>query len=112
MACTQCPCLSILEDTGMGTCPCHTRGTRLMQRNLILMRDVTQPLDHADEPRGQFIYVQRATDPGATELEAFCTAHRFPPAWVTKMLALGAQAWLLMQDGQAIATGWLVREPF
>jgi GNAT superfamily N-acetyltransferase len=83
-----------------------------MQRNLILMRDVTQPLDNSDELRGGFTHVHRGTDPGASELEAFCTSHRFPPQWVAKMLGLGAQAWLLIQDGQPIATGWLVREPF
>jgi hypothetical protein len=85
-----------------------------VRRNLIFTRDLTTPLPGIAWPEGLTIQTLAAPGDGAfAALDRMYVANGFREGWATGLLKGTARVVVALDfSGEAVAAGWLLREPF
>jgi hypothetical protein len=83
------------------------------QRNLILVRDLAEPVEATViAPPLLHQTVSLSCGEMMAPLDQFCAAQQFPGGWVRRMLEYGATAQVISEGGQIVAAGWSVSSEF
>ena len=84
-----------------------------MTIDLILSRDVSQPIETGILPAGMAIHRVNSTgDEGFPLLESLYSSDGFPPDWARQMLDRGSQAVVVVNEDMPVASALLIRKPY